>query len=76
MKLSIADNTNPNSLASRMRRKRLAIFLEMIHACPKSRVSVIDVGARKHSGVTPGPQGSSDWKLRCSTSKLQNYPGL
>ena len=44
MKLSIADNTNPNSLASRMRRKRLAIFLEMIHACPKSRVSVIDVG--------------------------------
>jgi len=44
MLLSIADNTNPNSLASRMRRKRLAVFLEMIQVCPKPRVSVLDVG--------------------------------
>ena len=41
----IADNTNPGSLASRLRRRRFALLLRLTADCPEP-VRVLDVGGR------------------------------
>lgn len=49
MRLLFADTTNPDSMASRMRRARTAHFFEIIQCCPKPRpLEILDVGGTEH----------------------------
>ena len=41
-----ADNTHPHSLATRLRRRRLRIFLKMLRDLPRP-ISILDVGGRQ-----------------------------
>jgi hypothetical protein len=42
---AIADNTNPGSLSVRLRRRRFALFAQLVRECPdRQRVRVLDIG--------------------------------
>lgn len=57
MRFFFADNTNPSSLASKMRRARLEAFLDMLPA-GSDRINVLDVGGTEEFWL-------SVWDQRC-----------
>src|SRR5690348_367524 len=48
MRIQSADTTNPGSLASRMRRARVARFFDLIQSSRKRTVQILDVGGTEH----------------------------
>jgi hypothetical protein len=56
--LKIADNSNADSMAGRMRAKRFLAFLALTRDCPKQRVSVLDVGGAEQTWT-------SNWTKEC-----------
>ena len=48
MRIQSADTTNPESLASKMRRARVARFFDVIQSSRKPTVQILDVGGTEH----------------------------
>jgi hypothetical protein len=57
--LKIADNSNADSMAGRMRAKRFLAFLALTNDCPKQRVSVLDVGGTEQTWA-------ANWTKECN----------
>lgn len=69
MVLGLADNRDPRSLASRLRRQRMAWFADLLTAVP-APVRVLDVGGT----VAFWRSTAADWLPRCQVTLLNLRP--
>jgi len=69
MVLGLADNCDPQSLASRLRRQRMAWFVELLNAVP-APVRVLDVGGT----VAFWRSTAADWLPRCQVTLVNLRP--
>lgn len=74
----LTDNTDPNSLASKMRLKRFSIFLNLVNSFKdKSTISIIDVGGDqyfwKNMGFVEDKYQFTVVNLEASTPIFENF---